>query len=159
MRALGHEICAEEVDVCARGPPRSQEHRPDIAIVALHESSDHALDADHRDRRRGDAARSACSRPTSSRSSSPRRPAAACSPTWTRPTPIELQGGIDIAFQRYHQFSELLEAFHRRARIERAKGLLMERHGMRDDEAFERIRSQARSERRPIMSVVEELLG
>ena len=72
---------------------------------------------------------------------------------------LELQGGIDIAFQRYHQFSELLGAFHRRARIERAKGLLMERHGCSDDEAFEQIRSKARSERRPIMSVVDELLG
>jgi AmiR/NasT family two-component response regulator len=35
----------------------------------------------------------------------------------------------------------------------------MERHGIDDGTAFERIRSQARSERRPIMSVVQELLG
>ena len=55
---------------------------------------------------------------------------------------IELQGGIEIAIQRYHQFSKLLEAFGRRARIEQAKGLLRERHGIDGDEAFDRIRSQ-----------------
>ena len=52
----------------------------------------------------------------------------------------ELQGGIDIALQRFHDFRELLHAFARRARIERAKGLLMERHGLSDQEAFDRIR-------------------
>ena len=44
----------------------------------------------------------------------------------------ELQGGIDIAVERYRQFRDLLGAFDRRARIERAKGLLMERHGIAD---------------------------
>ena len=71
----------------------------------------------------------------------------------------EVQGAIDVALQRYHQFSELLQAFARRARIERAKGILMERHGLGDQEAFERIRGAARSERRPLIDVVDELLA
>jgi len=71
----------------------------------------------------------------------------------------EIQGAIDVALQRYHQFSELLRAFERRARIERAKGILMERHALGDREAFERIRRTARDARRPIMDVVDEVLA
>jgi response regulator NasT len=73
--------------------------------------------------------------------------------------PTELQGGIDIAIERFRQFRSLLGAFDRRARIERAKGLLMERHGITADEAFERLRRQARDSRRPITGVVDDLLG
>jgi response regulator NasT len=157
VRALGHEICAEEVDV-ARVGRTIQEHRPDMAIVALHESSEHALQliTEIVDEATCPVCLLAPSVEREFLAEAARRGVFAYLDSTD---PIELQGGIDVAFQRYHQFSELLNAFHRRARIERAKGLLMERHGLGDDEAFERIRSQARSERRPIMSVVEELLG
>jgi two-component system, response regulator PdtaR len=70
----------------------------------------------------------------------------------------ELQGGIDVALQRHEEHMKLLTAFQRRARIERAKGMLMERHGLDDREAFERIRREARSSRRPLIEVVEEML-
>ena len=70
----------------------------------------------------------------------------------------ELQGAIDVALQRHQQFAKLLHAFERRARIERAKGVLMERHGLDDRAAFERIRAQARDARRPLIDVVDELL-
>ena len=70
--------------------------------------------------------------------------------------PVELQGGLDVALERYRQYRRLVGAFERRARIERAKGVLMERHGLDDHEAFERIRSDARSTRRPLMDVVDE---
>jgi response regulator NasT len=73
--------------------------------------------------------------------------------------PTELQGGIDVALQRYREFRRLLDAFDRRARIERAKGILMERHGIEDREAFERIRRQARSSRRRLIEVVDEMLA
>ena len=70
----------------------------------------------------------------------------------------ELQAGIDVALQRYREYRRLLDAFGRRARIERAKGMLMERHDLSDREAFERLRSEARSTRRPLIDVVDELL-
>ncbi|MGZ4400998.1 MAG: ANTAR domain-containing response regulator, partial [Gaiellaceae bacterium] len=71
----------------------------------------------------------------------------------------ELQGGIDVALQRYEEHKRLLAAFQRRAKIERAKGILMERHKLGDREAFERIRSRARSERRPLIEVVDDMLS
>ena len=71
----------------------------------------------------------------------------------------ELQGGIDVALHRYQQYKKLLEAFDRRALIERAKGILMERHGIGDQEAFDRIRGEARSSRRPLIDVVQDVVG
>ena len=157
VRALGHEICAVEVEV-GRVGRATHEHGPDIAIVALHESSDHAMSliTEIVDEARCPVCLLAPSVEPDFLAEAARRGVFAYLDSTE---PLELQGGIDIAIQRYHQFSKLLEAFGRRARIEQAKGLLMERHGISDDEAFERIRSQARSERRPIMSVVDELLG
>ena len=66
---------------------------------------------------------------------------------------------IALAVERYRQFRDLLGAFDRRARIERAKGLLMERHRIGEEEAFERLRRQARDTRRPILGVVDDVLG
>ena len=71
----------------------------------------------------------------------------------------ELQGGIDVALQRYQQYRELIAAFDRRARIERAKGILMERHGIGDQEAFDRLRGEARNSRRQLIDVVEEVVA
>jgi response regulator NasT len=57
------------------------------------------------------------------------------------------------------EHTKLLNAFQRRAKIERAKGILMERHGIGDREAFERIRTEARAGRRPLIDVVDEMLA
>ena len=154
---LGHDVIAHEVSIATVGAA-TLEHRPDIAIVALHEDTEHALEliseivdeavcpvivlADDAGR---DFVAAAASRGVFAYIDS------------TNET--ELQGAIDVALQRYHQFSELLRAFDRRARIERAKGILMERHGLGDREAFERIRRTARDARRPIMDVVDEVLA
>ena len=154
---LGHDVIAHEVSIATVGAA-TVEHRPDIAIVALHEDTEHALEliseivdeavcpvvvlADDPSR---DFVGAAASRGVFAYIDS------------TNET--ELQGAIDVALQRYHQFSELLRAFERRARIERAKGILMERHALGDREAFERIRQTARDARRPIMDVVDEVLA
>jgi GAF domain-containing protein len=54
---------------------------------------------------------------------------------------------------------QLQTAFAHRTRIERAKGMLMLREGIDDAEAFERLRNAARSSRRPLIEVVDEILG
>jgi len=50
-------------------------------------------------------------------------------------------------------------ALEHRSRIERAKGILMVQEGIDDAAAFERLRSAARSSRRPLIDVVDEVLG
>jgi len=136
----------------------THEHRPDLAIVALHEDKEHALELIEQivDEATcpvcllaGDPSREFLSHAA-------RRGIFAHLDSTDK---TELAGGIDIAVERYRQFRDLLGAFDRRARIERAKGLLMERHGIGPDEAFERLRGQARDSRRSIMSVVDDLLG
>ena len=157
VRDLGHEVIAHEVAIAKVGPA-TLDHRPDIAIVALHEDTQHALEliseivdeavcpvialADDASR---EFVAEAANRGVFAYIDS------------TNET--ELQGAIDVALQRYHQFSELLGAFERRARIERAKGILMERHALGDREAFERLRRAARDARRPLIDVVDELLA
>jgi AmiR/NasT family two-component response regulator len=54
---------------------------------------------------------------------------------------------------------QLQVAFEHRNRIERAKGMVMMQEGIDDAAAFERLRSAARSSRRPLIDVVNEVLG
>jgi len=54
---------------------------------------------------------------------------------------------------------QLQVAFEHRNRIERAKGMLMLQEGIDDAAAFERLRTAARSLRRPLIEVVDEVLG
>jgi AmiR/NasT family two-component response regulator len=156
VEKLGHEVCVvvTETDKVGRA---TEEHQPDIAIVALHEDSRHALELIS-----GIVEEASC-------------PVCVLAPVvgaefiaeaarrgvfahLDSTDEQELRGGIDIAVQRYHQFRDLLGAFRRRARIERAKGVLMERHGLSDQDAFDRMRSEARDGRRPLMDVVDGIL-
>ena len=58
-------------------------------------------------------------------------------------TPEELQSSIDITLQRFTEYQSLQGAFGRRAMIEQAKGILMARHSINADEAFERLRDHS----------------
>jgi len=157
LEELGHEVIA--LAVSARETARAtHEHRPDLAIVALHEDKEHALELI--EQIVDEATCPVCllaGDPSREFLSEAARRGVFAHLDSTDPT--ELSGGIDIAVERYRQFRDLLQAFDRRARIERAKGLLMERHGIGEEEAFERLRRHARDTRRPIMGVVEDVLG
>jgi hypothetical protein len=65
-----------------------------------------------------------------------------------------------VAAQVKGRLAEQLQvALEHRSRIERAKGMLMVREGLDDVAAFERLRSTARSSRRPLIDVVNEVLS
>jgi ANTAR domain-containing protein len=57
---------------------------------------------------------------------------------------------IAIVLRRFGEYSQLEGAFGRRATIERAKGILMERHSVGEDEAFALLRDQAREVNRKL---------
>jgi len=157
LEELGHEVIA--LAVSARETARAtHEHRPDLAIVALHEDKEHALELIEQivDEATCPVCLLAADPSRDFLSAAARRGVFAHLDSTDQ---TELAGGIDIAVERYRQFRDLLQAFDRRARIERAKGLLMERHGIGEEEAFERLRRHARDTRRPIMGVVEDVLG
>jgi response regulator NasT len=74
--------------------------------------------------------------------------------------PEVVQGAIEVALRRYEEqqrletkVEQLESALDRRAVIERAKGILMERHGLDDRAAFEQLRDHARSQSRRVVDV------
>jgi AmiR/NasT family two-component response regulator len=79
--------------------------------------------------------------------------------------PEAVQGAIEVAVRRYREESRLHEkveqlqtALERRGAIERAKGILMERHGASEREAFELMRGQARSSGHRVIDVAQAVL-
>ncbi len=65
----------------------------------------------------------------------------------------ELESALDIVLQRFAEFRNLEGAFGRRAVTERAKGILMERHGVDEQRAFELLRAQSRNSGRKLVEV------
>jgi AmiR/NasT family two-component response regulator len=157
LTAQGHDVIAHEIEIAAVGRA-THEHRPDVAIVVLHEDTRHALDliTEIVDEATCPVVTLAPSADAAFVADAAERGVFA---HLDSAEPVELQGGLDVALERYRQYRRLLGAFERRARIERAKGMLMERHGLDDHDAFERIRSSARGSRRRLMDVVDELLA
>jgi response regulator NasT len=61
--------------------------------------------------------------------------------------------------RRFTEYHNLEGAFGRRALTERAKGILMERHGIDEREAFTMLREQARRTNRKIVDVAEAVVA
>jgi AmiR/NasT family two-component response regulator len=72
--------------------------------------------------------------------------------------PGEFQSSIDISLRRFAEYHDLEGAFGRRAITERAKGILMERHSVGEEEAFNMLREQARRTNRKIVDVAEAVI-
>ncbi len=70
----------------------------------------------------------------------------------------EMQSAIDVVLQRFAEYHNLEGAFGRRAVTERAKGILMERHAIDEQQAFEMLRRQARRTNRKIVDVAEAVV-
>jgi AmiR/NasT family two-component response regulator len=71
----------------------------------------------------------------------------------------ELQSSIDIVLRRFAEYHDLEGAFSRRAVTERAKGILMERHGVDEQEAFSLLREESRRTNRKIIDVAEAVVA
>jgi len=71
----------------------------------------------------------------------------------------EMQSSIDIALERFAEYHALEGAFGRRAVTERAKGILMERHSIEEQQAFQLLRDHARRSNRKIVDVAESVLA
>src|SRR5215208_2445456 len=79
--------------------------------------------------------------------------------------PHQVQAAIEVTIRRYREAARLSEkveqlesALERRAVIERAKGILMERHGIDDKTAFARMRDHARSGNRRVVDVAKAVV-
>ena len=79
--------------------------------------------------------------------------------------PESIQGAIEVAVRRYREARQLHEkvdqlesALARRGVIERAKGILMERHGVGERQAFELLRDHSRTTGRRVVEVAQAVL-
>jgi response regulator NasT len=63
------------------------------------------------------------------------------------------QTSIDIVLRRFAEYQDLQGAFGRRATIERAKGILMERHSINEEAAFQMLRERSRTDNRKLIDL------
>jgi AmiR/NasT family two-component response regulator len=156
VAGLGHEVIAREIDVDDVGPVTARE-RPDVALVGLGESSDHALVLIERI-----VQESACPvivlihapDPAFVREASKRGVFAYI----TDGDPADWQSSIDIVLRRFAEYHDLEGAFGRRAITERAKGILMERHSVDESAAFDMLRDHARATNRKLVDVASAVV-
>lgn len=72
--------------------------------------------------------------------------------------PAELAPTLDLALARFRETRQLRETLEGRKLIERAKGALMKRYGLSEEDAFRRLRRTAMDNRRPMVEIARALL-
>jgi AmiR/NasT family two-component response regulator len=72
--------------------------------------------------------------------------------------PAELAPVLDLAVARFGETRDLRRSLEERKIIERAKGRLMARYQLSEDEAFRRLRRAAMDSRRPMVDIAKALL-
>ena len=156
VEKLGHAVVARELDI-ADVAGTTARTKPDVALVAVGESSDHALALISRivqeatcpviallEVEDADFIRDAARRGVFA--------------YLVDGELEELESALDITLQRFAEFQNLEGAFGRRAITERAKGILMERHRIDEQRAFELLRAQARNTGRKLVDVAEAVV-
>jgi AmiR/NasT family two-component response regulator len=158
VRDLGHTPTEIAVDLRAAAEAIASDD-PDLTIVAVYDDDEHALDLIEEinaystgpviallDREDPDFVAAAAERGIFAYA--------------RQETADSIQAAIEVAMRRWREHHELQEqiarlegALDRRALIERAKGILMERHDVGDREAFELLREHARSNNRTVVDV------
>ena len=162
LKSLGHQVVARATSPDSVAALISKDE-PDVAMVKLHSDDEHALELIEElldvcgcavvallDREDPDFVARAAERGIIA---------------YAQPVdPETVKSSLEIAVRRFAELNELSsavgdleDAIGRRATIERAKGILMERHGVSDQEAFEMLRAEARSNNRRVYDVASEV--
>jgi response regulator NasT len=153
---LGHEVIAREIEVREVAAVTARE-RPDVALVGLGESSDHALELIAEIVHEAACpviALLAAKDPAYVNEAAKRGVFAYIVDS----SPEELQSAIDITLRRFAEYHNLQGAFGRRAVIEQAKGILMARHGIDQQHAFEMLRSHSQRNGRKLIGVADAVV-
>ncbi len=162
LRHLGHEVTGLAVEV-AEAADRIAREDPDLAVVVVHRDDEHALNLidELNEYASGPVVALLHGHDPEFISRAAERGISAYASSATRES---VQAAIDVAMARHAELRALEEhvsrlegALERRAVIERAKGILMERHGLSERQAFERIRSHARANNRRVIDVAEQI--
>ena len=156
IAGLGHEVIASEVEVETIAAVTARE-QPDVALVGLGQSSEHALHMIELIVRESSCpviALLAAEEPGYIHEAAKRGVFAYIVDT----TPDELQSAIDITLQRFAEYHSLEGAFGRRALIEQAKGILMARNSLDADKAFEMLRDHSQHTGRKLSDLANAIV-
>lgn len=160
---LGHSVTSFAVDV-ARVPGKVAAEDPDLAVVVVHEDVVHALDliAEINAYASGPVIVLMDSEDPQFVGQAAERGVDAFARDGSA---AALQSAIELAMRRHaeaarlaSEVGELQGALDRRAVIERAKGILMERHRKDEREAFELLRGHARGRGRSVLDTARAIL-
>jgi response regulator NasT len=159
---LGHQVVARAVAL-GEVERAVAEDQPDVALVKVHSDEEHALDLIQAMADGASCPVIALSDdedPEFAEEAAERGVSAYVSPI----TADGVHAALEVARHRHAEVEELettvdqLEsALGRRAVIERAKGILMERHELDETDAFEVLRTHARSNNRKVLDVAREV--
>jgi AmiR/NasT family two-component response regulator len=156
VAGLGHEVIAREIDVREVGAVTAREH-PDVALVGLGLSSQHALqliaEIVHEAACPVIALLSAKD-PAYVNEAAKRGVFAYIVDS----SPQELQSAIDITLRRFAEYHNLQGAFGRRATIEQAKGILMARHAIDQERAFQMLRAHSQRNGHKVVDVAQAIV-
>src|SRR5579864_259098 len=153
---LGHDVIAREIYVKEVGSATARE-RPDVAIVGLGSSSEHALELISEIVREASCPVIAilhADDPAYIHEAAKRGVFAYI----IDGSPDELQSAIDITLQRFSEYQNLQGAFGRRATIEQAKGILMCRHSINAEAAFQLLRDHSQHNSRKLIDIAEAVV-
>jgi response regulator NasT len=156
VAGLGHEVLAPQIEVTQVGAVTARE-QPDVALVGLGDSSEHALrlieEIVHE---------ASCPVVVLLHAPNPEFVVEAAKrgvfAHVTDGEPQEWQNSIEIVLRRFAEYQALENAFARRAMIERAKGILMERHSILEEAAFELLRSHARKRQQKLVDIADAIV-
>jgi response regulator NasT len=159
LEDLGHEVAPYAVSVAEAIELISTED-PDLAIVVVHQDDDHALALIQETVEYASGPVIAQTRNNGDPDFVARAAERGVSAWIESQTPEIVQGAIEVALRRYEETArlqtkvdQLESALERRSVIERAKGILMERHGLDERESFELLRDHARGQSRRVVDV------
>lgn len=157
VEALGHEIVGSAVDIGEVGP-LSRSTGAEVALVGLGLDGEHALEEISEIVREA-----ACpvialidaEDPSYVQEAAKRGVFAYV--VLDGEEAAELQGALDITLRRFAEFQNLQGAFGRRAIIEQAKGILMERNGIDADAAFALLKSHSQQSGQKLIHVAQAI--
>jgi response regulator NasT len=155
VESLGHGVVGTSMDVANVGELTAAVH-PDVALVGLGESTQHALALIERIVREASCPVIALL---------PGKDGAFIDQAARRGIfaylidgdAEQLQGALDVTLSRFNEYYALQGAFGRRAIIERAKGIVMERHQIDEQHAFALLREHARSTGKKLVDVAQAI--
>lgn len=151
---LGHEVVAGVIEVALVAEVAARE-RPDVALVSVGQSTEHALDMIGRIVHEAICpviALIPARDPDFVTEASKRGVFAVVT------DPEEWQGALDVVLCRFAEQRELQAAFGRRTTIEHANGILMARHSLSGDAAFAMLRDHARRGNRKVTEVAAAIV-